>query len=102
MLGYLQGTSCPDISMVTHQCAHLNNKPKLSHERAVKRICKYLLSSKNEGVIFKPDISKVLECHVDADFAGSWATGDGTQPETVLSRTGYIISYAGCPIHPLG
>ena len=72
---------------------------RLFHERAVKRICKYCLSFKNEGVIFKPDISKSLECHVDADFAGGWATGDGSWPQTVLSRTGYIISYAGFPIY---
>ena len=42
MLGYLQLTSRPDISMATHQCARFNNNPKLCHERAVKRICKYL------------------------------------------------------------
>ena len=83
----------------THQCARFNNCPRLSHECAVKRIYKYLLSSKNEDIIFKPDVSKGLECHVDADFAGGWATGDSTQPETVLSRTGYTISYAGCLIH---
>ena len=99
MLGYLQLTTRPDISMATHQCARFNNRPKLSHERAVKRICKYLLFSKNEGIIFRPDIFRGLECHVDADFAGGWATSDGTQTETVLSRTGYIISYVGCPIY---
>ena len=38
MLGYLQGTSRPDISMATHQCARLNSNPKLCHERAIKRI----------------------------------------------------------------
>ena len=32
MLGYLQGTSRPDIAMATHQCARFNNDPKLSHE----------------------------------------------------------------------
>ena len=85
--------------MATHQCARFNNCPKLSHERDINRICKYLLSSQNKGIIFKPDVSKGLECHVDTDFAGGWATGDSTQPETVLSRTGYIISYAGCPIY---
>ena len=40
MLGYLQGTSRPDISMATHQCARFNSCPKLCYERAVKRICK--------------------------------------------------------------
>ena len=33
MCGYLQGTSCPDIAMVTYQCARFCSSPKLSHER---------------------------------------------------------------------
>ena len=32
MLGYLQGTSRPDISMATHQCARFNSCPKLYHK----------------------------------------------------------------------
>ena len=32
MLGYLQGTTRPDISMATHRCAILNNNLHLSHE----------------------------------------------------------------------
>jgi hypothetical protein len=99
MLGYLQGTTRPDISMGTHQCARFNAQPKLCHERAIKRICKYLLATKDKGIIFKPDVSRGLECHVDADFAGGWADGDQSNPESVLSRAGYVISYAGCPIH---
>ena len=31
MLGYLQGTTRPDIAMATHQCARFNNDPHLSH-----------------------------------------------------------------------
>ena len=31
MLGYLQGTTRPDIAMTTHQCAIFNNDPHLSH-----------------------------------------------------------------------
>ena len=99
MLGYLQGTSRPDISMATHQCARFNSCPKLCHERAVKRICKYLLDTKDKGIIFKPDPTKGLECHVDADFAGGWASGEHSNPEALLSRTGFVISYAGCPIY---
>ena len=99
MLGYLQHTTRPDISMATHQCARFNNDPKLCHERAIKRICKYLLGTMDKGIVFKPDITKGLECHVDADFAGGWSSGDHTNPEAVLSRTGFVISYAGCPIY---
>ena len=46
MLGYLQGTTRPDIAMATHQCARFNNYPRLSHERAVKRIGRYLLDTR--------------------------------------------------------
>ena len=98
MLGYLQGTSRPDISMPTHQCARFNNNPKLSHERAVKRIVRYLLDTRDKGIVYKPDITKGLECYVDADFAGGWKDGNHDSPESVLSRTGYVIMYAGCPI----
>ena len=99
MLGYLQLTSRPDISMAVHQCARFNNMPKLIHERAIKRICKYLIGTMDKGIIYTPDPKKGLECHVDADFAGGWSSGDHTNPESVLSRTGFVISYAGCPIY---
>ena len=98
MLGYLQSTSRPDISMAVHQCARFNNMPKLTHERAIKRICKYLLGTMDKGIVYRPDPTKGLECHVDADFAGGWSSGDHTNPESVLSQTGFVISYAGCPI----
>ena len=98
MLGYLQNTSRPDIAMATHQCARFNNDPKLSHERAVKRIGKYLLDTKDKGIVFQPDFSRGLECFVDADIAGGLKDGDHDSPESVLSRTGFIIMFAGCPI----
>ena len=98
MLGYLQGTSRPDISLAVHQSARFNNNPKLSHERAIKRIVRYLLDTKDQGLIYKPDKSKGLECYVDADFAGGWKDGDQGSPESVLSRTGFLIMYAGFPI----
>ena len=46
MLGYLQGTTRPDIAMATHQCARFNNDSHLSHEQAVKRIGRYLLDTR--------------------------------------------------------
>ena len=39
-----------------------------------------------------------LECFVDADFEGGWNSLDADDPSTVLSRTGYVIRYMGCPI----
>ncbi|KAL7527531.1 hypothetical protein ACHAWF_002216 [Thalassiosira exigua] len=44
-------------------------------------------------------MSRGLECYVDADFDGGWKDGDHDQPEPVmLSRTGFVILCAGCPI----
>ena len=60
MLGYLQMTTRPDISMATHQCARFNTNPKLCHERAIGRICRYLLGTMDKGIIFRPDHSKGL------------------------------------------
>ena len=91
MLGYLQGTSRPDLSIPTHQCARFNNDPKLSHARAVKKIVRYLLDTRDKGIIFSPDLSKGLECFVDADFGGGWKDEDHDSPESVLSRTGCVI-----------
>ena len=70
----------------------------LCHEKAVKYIARYLLSTQDKGIHYKPDSTKGLECYVDADFAGGWSFGDHTNPECVLSRTGFVIMYAGCPI----
>jgi hypothetical protein len=40
-----------------------------------------------------------LECYVDADFTGGWSQAHSDNAENVLSRTGYILMYANCPIH---
>ena len=98
MLNYLQGSTRPDISMAVHQSARFCTDPKITHERAVMRIGKYLLNSKDRGSKFTPDYSKGIECYVDADFAGSWDKADADNPQNVLSRTGYILYYCGCPV----
>jgi hypothetical protein len=35
---------------------------------------------------------------VDADFAGTWNLASSPDPSSVKSRSGYVITYAGCPI----
>ena len=70
MLTYLQATSRPDLAMSVHRCARFSVKPMLTHERAVKRIGRYLLATKDKGIVFKSDGEKGLECFVNANFAG--------------------------------
>jgi hypothetical protein len=71
-LSYLQAMVHPDITMAVQQCARFCNAPQRQHEEAVKRICRYLLKVRDKGLVMKPDPSRGLECHVDADWAGSW------------------------------
>ena len=98
MLSYLTGTTRPEIFMVVHQTARFSSNPKISYERAIKRICKYLQGIKERGMIYKPDKTKGIKCFVDADFARNWTKANADNPENCLSRTGYIICIAGCPV----
>ena len=107
MLNYLVNCTHPEMSFAVHQCARFCNDPKHSHEQAVKRIIRYLLSTKrgdhkdtgvNQGLIYHPDKSKSIDTYVDASFAGEWNTTWSEEPASVMSRTGYIILYANCPI----
>lgn len=97
-LSYLQAMIRPDITMAVQQCARFCNHPRQQHAEAVKRICRYLLRTKDQGLILRPDRTQGLECYVDADWAGSWQHRSCTDPMSAKSRTGYIILYAGCPI----
>ena len=98
MLNYLTGSTRPELSMAVHQCARFSNNSMLSHERAVTRICRYLLATNVSGMIYRPDKTLGLQCYVDADFAGGWTQVNASDPENLMSRTGFAIMFAGCPI----
>ncbi|GFH58525.1 hypothetical protein CTEN210_15001 [Chaetoceros tenuissimus] len=100
MLIYLARNTRPDIEYAVHTCARFQLDPKKIHENAVKRIGRYLLGTRDKGIVFKPDINKLgeLECFVDADFAGNYTKEQSQDPNSVRSRTGCVILYAGCPI----
>ena len=92
MLGYLQASIRPDISMAVHQCARFNGCPKLCHEKAVKYIARYLLSTHDKGIHYKPDPTRGLECYVGADFAGGWSSGEYTKPVRDKTHSGFVYS----------
>ena len=50
------------------------------------------------SVVYKPDIGKGIKCYAYADFSGGWAQSNADNAENVMLRTGYVITYAGCPI----
>jgi hypothetical protein len=98
-LNYLAQNTRPDISFTVHQCAHFSSKPTALHDLAIKRIGRYLLHSKDKGLILHPKKDFRLDMYVDADFAGMWHKDFSELRDCALSRTGYIITYCGCPIH---
>ena len=65
---------------------------------AVKRIGRYLKETRDRGLIFRPDGTHSIHAMCDSDFAGTWNKEYANQRSTVLSRTGFFIMYAGCPI----
>ena len=99
-LNYLEKASRLDIAYATHQCARFVTSPKMEHGKAVRYLGRYLQGTRDKGMILRPDSTRGLEDHVDADFAGNWLAEDAAMNDrdTARSRHGYIISYHGCPI----
>ena len=98
-LNFLEKSSRPDIAFAVHQCARFASNPKKSHADAVKQIGRYLMGTQDKGLILRPDAKQSFLVWADADFVGNWnqetAMSDVT---TAKSRSGYLITYAGCPI----
>ena len=62
-------------------------------------LAKYLASTRNEGIILRPNKEKSFEVYADADFSGNWYKPTAEKDaSTAKSRTGYVITYASCPI----
>ena len=96
---YLEKSTRPDISCAVHQCARFCANPKMKHAEAVKRIGRYLLATRDKGLIMTPN-KEGMDCWVDASHASEWSNKSSTDdPNTARSRMGYVITYAGCPMH---
>ena len=40
----------------------------------------------------------VVDCYADAYFAGLWGHGDPQDPICERSRTGFVVTFANCPL----
>jgi hypothetical protein len=98
MLNYLASSTCPDIAFTVHQCARFTTAPRRVHELVVQRIVRYLKGTATKGYVLKPTSDCDLNCFMDADFAGTWSASTADNPSSVKSRTGYIITFASCPV----
>eukprot|EP00957_Ditylum_brightwellii_P082245 6253749-Ditylum_brightwellii.AAC.1 len=88
MLIYLAGMTHPDISMPVHQCVWYSHNPWRYHEKVVKHIVHYLISTKDTrpgktdfcGMIIDLMDDLTLDCYCDASFAGLWGQEDDQNP----------------------
>ena len=95
MLIYLSTNSRPDITYSVSCAARFNSNPKQCHATAVKTILRYLLKTKDKGLIINFDGTLNLDAYCDADFAGLWKSEAPDDPAGARSRGGYIIYLGG-------
>ena len=98
MMLYLASNTRPDISFAVHQCARFTHNTKVSHETAVKRICRYIQGTKDNSLVFNPSKKLVVDCYADVDFAGLWGHEDTQDPICARSRTGFVVTFSNFPL----
>ena len=64
----------------------------------MKRICRYLQGTKDNGLLFNPSNKLVVDCYDDADFAGLWVHEDPQDPICARSITGFVVTFSNCPL----
>jgi hypothetical protein len=98
-LNYVAQLTRPDIAYAVHQCARFSTCPKKEHGDAIEYICKYLKGTPHIGITLKPIKNQGFRVYADADFSGNWIKNyPAIDPSTAKSRSGWIITYANCPI----
>ena len=98
MLLYLVNT-CPDIQYTVHSCCYFIHCPHKSHDDTIKRICCYLIDTKDKGLVLNLDEFPLqLHCYVDADFCALHKYENHDDPISSKSRTGYVIMLDNSPI----
>ena len=98
MCMYLCNNSRPDISFAVSQCARFTHNPTEKHALYLRRIGRYLLATRDKGLTMSCSKDWKIDCYVDADFAGLYGHEDHADPNSVKSRTGFVIMVGNCPI----
>ena len=64
----------------------------------MKRICRYLQGTNDNGLVFNPSKKLVVDCYADADFEVLWGHKNPQDPISDRSRTGFVVTFANCPL----
>ena len=99
MLLYLSTNTRPDIAFAVSQVCRFSANPKKPHASAIKTILRYLKKTKDKGMTISAKTNSYqLNLLVDADYCGLFGQEDARDPNSVRSRTGFIISLSGWPL----
>jgi len=99
MLLYLSTNTRPDIAFAVSQVCRFSHEPKKSHATAIKTILRYLKKTHDKGTIIKPSQNSFhLDMYVDADFCGLFGKENPRNPNSIRSRTGYVVTLGGWPL----
>ena len=97
-LNYLEKSTRPDIAYAVHQCARYSSDPRKEHGEALKHIGRYLKGTRGKGITLNIK-DEEFQVWADADFSGNWIKEEAEHDaNTARSRSGYLITYLGCPI----
>ena len=95
-LNYCAVATRPNISYATNRCAQYASNPNIIHWEAAKRIVRYLLDTKEYGIMYHRygegvrGFAHGLAGYADADFAGD--------RDDRKSTTGWLFTFNGAPI----
>lgn len=89
-LMYLAVGTRPDIAYAVGIASRFLEKPSVVHERAAKRILKYLKRTINFGISYLGSKTNELQCYSDADYAGCITTRRSTSGYAFIFGSGVI------------
>ena len=98
MILYLLGHSRPDIAYAVNLCARYMFSARLLHEKALKRIGRYLKATRDRGLMMTPSVTLKVDVFPDADFAGLYGYENPSDPTCSKSRTKFLIRLSECPV----
>jgi hypothetical protein len=82
---------CINVHAIATRQKHHMEKPS-------NRLVATLASTRDQGLRIIPEGDR-FECHVDASHACDWKQATAIDdPDMARSRTGYVLSYAKCPL----
>lgn len=91
LLNHLSQYTRPDISFAVSSLARFNTKPSMTHWTEVRKVWKYLKTTRNLKLTIKFDSSQDMICGYSNS---TW----GDDPVFQKSQTGYIVLHYGSPI----